>query len=61
MYVGANCEGGCPFSHFDDNHLYNLMTAEGVHSKQLEVVELSKHGKYSQACELFLRERLRVC
>ena len=61
LHVGPTCEGGCPFSHFDSSHLYNMLKTEDIEERHSEILDLSSQGKYTDACELYLSEKLKVC
>ena len=42
---------GCPFKHFDANHLSKMLKKHGVDDEQSkEIAELAKDAKYSAAC-----------
>ena len=61
MHVGPSCEGGCPFSHCDSSHLYTMLKSDDIEDRHLEILDLSSKGKYTDACELYLSEKLKVC
>ena len=60
MHVGPTCEGGCPFSHYDSSHLYTMLKSDDIETRHLEILDLSSQGRYSDACGVYLSEKLKV-
>ncbi|XP_064598355.1 uncharacterized protein LOC135464747 isoform X2 [Liolophura sinensis] len=52
---GHSDSGGCPFVHFDQSHLTNLLQSEGLSQKEVDtVLKSSAKGDYQRACGEFL-------
>ena len=60
-FYGPLEEGGCPFSHHDNEHLMTLMSHDGVHSNQNNILHLAADKQFSTACRHFYNEKVKVC
>ncbi|XP_038071650.1 probable DNA primase large subunit [Patiria miniata] len=60
--IGHGEEGGCPFSHFDDAHLRNVMSYAGIRSEEdtRQIIDLAERGKTQAACRAFFRKSVAV-
>ncbi|XP_022103190.1 probable DNA primase large subunit [Acanthaster planci] len=56
--LGHGEEGGCPFSHFDDVHLGNIMSQAGIRSEddKIRIIGLAQQGRRQAACKAFFRK-----
>lgn len=53
-------EGGCPFTHFDREHLTGFLHVEGVLDSQDEIVYLSANKQPSLACRCFYEAKVNI-